>query len=107
MEEQKELEDAHEEEVELRVAGSTGTKELAAAITSHLRAGKRVTLVTIGHQAIGQATKSIPVVNSYLMSKGIMFTILPCFEDRQIKGKDGGDIPRTVVLLKLVRYVFR
>ncbi len=93
-------------EVELRVAGSTATKDLAAAVTSHIREGRQVTLVAIGHHAVGQAVKSVPIVNSHLAAKGWVFSIMPSFEDRQVH--DGKvTVPRTVLLLRLVKYVFK
>lgn len=93
-------------EVELRVAGSTATKELAAAIASHIREGRNVTLVAIGHHAVGQAVKAVPILNGHLAAKGWVFSILPAFEDRQVKDGDV-TVPRTVLLLRLVRYSFK
>lgn len=100
------MDDFKSNNVELRVAGSTPTKELAGAISSHIREGKIVTLVAIGHHAMGQAVKSVPIVNQHLAAKGWVFTILPAFNERQVK-EDGREVKRTVILLKLVRYEFR
>ena len=90
---------------EFRVAGTTNPKELAASIASNVRVGKRVCLVAIGHQAVSQAVKAVPILNSHMANKLILFCILPSLEDRVImEGKDA--VTRTCTLLRLIPYSF-
>jgi stage V sporulation protein SpoVS len=101
--------------MELRVAGSTPPKELAASIIHLLNDEKRVRLTAIGHQAVGQAVKAIPVVNQYCVAQGYLVAILPSFslmtvQNRELISVDGhveeeGDRTneRTVTVLSLVR----
>lgn len=84
---------------ELRVAGSTGPRDLAMSIASTLRTGKKVTLVALGANAVSQAIKSVPIVNGFFASKGFVFVVLPILEDRMT---DEGI--KTVQLMKLVRH---
>lgn len=93
-------------ESEIRVAGSTPTKQLAGSVASLLREGHKVTLVGIGHQAVGQAVKAIPVVNAHLANKAWIYTILPSLEDRVIE-EEGRTVTRTVTVMRLIRYDFR
>ena len=100
---------------ELRVAGSTPPKELAGSIIHLLNDGKPVTLAAIGHQAVGQAVKAIPVVNQYCIAQGYVVTILPSFRLSTVPNRDlpvdvgeNGDgqertNERTVTILKLIR----
>ena len=93
--------------VELKVAGGTSPKELAKAITSNIRSGMQVALVGIGHHALGQALKSVPIVNGNLASKGLVYTIFPSFEDRPVKDDSSDqEVIRTVLVLRLLRYKF-
>lgn len=98
--------DTAEGTAEVRVSGKTATRDLAQSIASHIRDGKTVVLVAIGHNAIGQAVKAVPVVNGFLAPRGIVFSILPVFEEREIED-DGVVVTRTAMLMKLVRYSFR
>lgn len=103
---------------ELRVAGSTPPKELAASIIHILNESRRVKLAAIGHQAVGQAVKAIPVVNQYCIAQGYLVTILPSFsllnvtarelpegEKEEEAGERGGErtAERTVTVMHLVR----
>lgn len=97
-----------EKSVELRVSGQTGTKDLAKSISSILRQGKSVSLVGIGHSALGQAIKAIPVVNGFWAPKGVIYAVLPSFEERQVDdGTDGDSVTRTVVRLQLIQYTLK
>lgn len=97
--------DQKNESHEMRVAGDTPSKLLADSITSHIREGKDVTLVCIGHQAVGQAVKAVPIVNSHLVQKGWLYSIFPAFTERTIKDEQtGAQVKRTAMLLHLVRY---
>jgi len=91
--------------VELKVAGTTGARELAKAITSHMREGKKIILIAIGNQAVGQAVKAVPIVNGNLAPKGVLYAILPSFDDREVKDMDDpgiSTVTRTVMVLKLI-----
>lgn len=93
--------------VELRVAGTTNTKELAKAVSSNIREGKQVVLVGIGANAMAQAIKCVPIVNGNLASKGLMYTILPAYEDRPVRDEESDEpVVRTVLVMRLVRYTF-
>lgn len=100
----KEVEDGV---VEVRVSGHTPSPDLAKSIASHIRNGKSVVLVAIGHNAIGQAVKAVPVLNGFLAARGQMFSIMPTFETREIKDEHNTTSSCTVMLLKLIQYTFR
>jgi len=92
---------------ELRVSGKTPSKSLADSVTSYIRDGvENIALVAIGHNALGQAIKAVPIVNGHLAPRGIMFSILPMFDEREIEDDDGVKVLRTAVILKLVRVTF-
>jgi stage V sporulation protein SpoVS len=98
---------------ELRVAGSTPPKELAASIIHLLNEGKQVTLAAIGHHAVGQAVKSITPVNQYCIAQGYVMVLLPSFKlipvtSRELPEDDGLSVgertaERTVTMLKLIK----
>lgn len=102
---------------ELRVAGSTPSKELAASIIHLLNDEKRVRLAAIGHQAVGQAVKAIPVVNQYCVAQGYLVGLLPSFSLMEVLNRDtelpdsvGSNPPsqrtneRTITMMTLVRF---
>lgn len=98
-------EDIQSSEVEIRVSSNTGHKDLAKAITSNIRQGRRVTLVAIGHRAIAQGMKAVPLVNGFLVSKGTIYTVFPAYQDRIIVDDDTQEeLERTVFLMKIVQY---
>jgi stage V sporulation protein SpoVS len=103
---------------ELRVAGSTPPKELAASIIHILNESRRVKLAAIGHQAVGQAVKAIPVVNQYCIAQGYLVAILPSFnllnvtsrelpegekEEDAVERSGERTAERTVTVMHLVR----
>lgn len=88
---------------ELRVSGVTNPKTLAGSIVNHMQEGKTVLLAAIGHQAIGQAVKSIPIVNSYVAAHGYAVAIYPAFEMKHIPAGDGSDLERTACVMQLVK----
>lgn len=88
---------------EFKVASRTEPKKLATAITTNLRQNKSVTLVVIGHGAIGQAMKAIPIVNQEAIAQGKYYAVVPSFQVRNIDVPDGQDKPeRTVLVLTLL-----
>jgi stage V sporulation protein SpoVS len=102
---------------ELRVGGGTPPKELAGSIIHLLNDDKRVRLAAIGHQAVGQAVKAIPVVNQYCVAQGYVITLLPSFSLKAVPNREIEVIPgqeedpaaasriteRTVTMLTLVK----
>lgn len=102
---------------DLRVAGSTPPKDLAGSIIHLLQEGQRVRLAAIGHQAVGQAIKAIPIVNQYCISQGYIVTALPSYALMSVQARDAPPVPidagvgdessrtndRTVTMLMLIR----
>ena len=105
----------------IQVAGTTPPGALAGSIAEEYRqamevahntfgwdgATKRmpnISLHAIGHQAVGQAIKAVAIANGHLAAKGILFTLLPSFEDKQIPVKSGSTTMevRTIMRLRLV-----
>lgn len=94
---------------ELKIAAGTPPKELAGSIIHLLQEGKRVRLAAIGHQAVGQAVKAIPIVNQYCITQGYLVSILPFFrlmgvQDRDAPtGEESRTQERTVTMLSLIQ----
>jgi stage V sporulation protein SpoVS len=92
---------------ELRVAGGNPPKEQAAVINRTLQGGKRVRLTAIGHQAVGQAIKSIPAVNQFCVSQGYLVTLLPSFSLQEVVNREAEDESqmhdRTIMVMSLIR----
>src|SRR4051812_7565771 len=61
--------------VELRIAGVTPPKDLAGSIAFKLEQGMNVALVAIGHQAVGQAIKAIPILNGMTIAHGYVIAV--------------------------------
>jgi stage V sporulation protein SpoVS len=78
---------------ELRVAGGTPPKELAGSIIHLLQDGKRVRLAAIGHQAVGQAVKAIPVVNAFAITQGYVVALMPYFALKSVPNRDAEEEP--------------
>ena len=97
---------------ELRIAGSTPPKELAGSIVHLLQDGKRVRLAAIGHQAVGQAVKAIPIVNQFCITQGYVVTLLPSFSLKNVPNREAEEPitdqqadrlqERTVTMLMLI-----
>ncbi len=87
---------------DLFVSSSTPVQELAKAIASRLRQGREIVMLAIGHQAVGQAVKAVPIVNGWFASNGVIYDIRPSFELRHIKDGDQ-TVERTAMRMKLVR----
>lgn len=88
----------------ITVSGVTNPKALAGSIAAEFRNGNDVSLHAIGHQAVGQAVKAVPIATTYLVAQGIVLTILPSFEDREIESEQDPavKVTRTVLRLRLV-----
>lgn len=90
------------EREELRVKGTTSPKDLAGSVVKNLAEGHTVVLSCIGHQAIGQAVKSLPIANSMIAAQGFLITALVSFEVKHMI-LDGKPAERTAAMLQLVR----
>jgi stage V sporulation protein SpoVS len=99
---------------ELRVAGSTPPKELAGSIIHLLNDERKIRLAAIGHQAVGQAVKAIPMVNKYCIAQGYVIALVPFFALMRVPSREPGLVPdeeidangmteRTVTKMALVR----
>lgn len=91
--------------VELKVAGITSPRELAGSIAFHLENGKTVALAAIGHQAIGQALKSIPILNGMTVAHGFIIGVLPWFDIKIVQSpvSGGPSAERTALMMHLTR----
>jgi len=104
----------------IQVAGTTPPGALAGSIAEEYRQAmdeshdmygwggvKRMpnlSLHAIGHQAVGQAIKAVAIANGFVAAKGIMFTLLPSFEDKPVPVRAGSaqlEI-KTVMRLRLI-----
>lgn len=81
----------------MRVAGSTDPNRLAMATSQELRKGRKVTLLGVGHSALGQALKSVPILNGIFAPMGTVYSVMPRFEKRDVEGK-----PCSVIVLDLL-----
>lgn len=106
----------------IQVAGTTPPGALAGSIAEEYRqatedaqdkygwgGAKRVpniSLHAIGHQAVGQAIKAVAIANGFLAAKGILFTLLPSFEDKPVPIRAGSATLeiKTVMRLRLVTW---
>lgn len=91
--------------VELKVAGVTTPRELAGSIAFHLEKQKIVALAAIGHQAIGQALKAIPILNTMTVAHGYIMGVLPWFDIKIVANpvSGGPGQERTAVMMHLIK----
>jgi stage V sporulation protein SpoVS len=90
--------------VELKVGGVSPPKQLAGSIKYHLEQNHTVALAAIGHQAIGQAMKAIPILNGMTAAHGYIMAVMPWFDIKIVAGGiDGKGAERTAVMLHLVK----
>lgn len=95
----------------IMVSGTTNPKQLAGSIMEEIRQAldgsparvPNLSMHAIGHQAVGQAIKAVPIANQFLASRGLVLLVLPSFEDRQITSEQDPNtkVTRTVMRLKL------
>jgi stage V sporulation protein S len=94
----------------IQVAAQTNTKQLAGSIAEEVRKAKladavpNISLHAIGHGAVAQAIKSVPIVNGYIAPHGLQLLILPSFEDKMIDDENNPSVKveRTVIRMRLV-----
>lgn len=99
----------------IQVRGTTNCKALAGSIAEEYRQAvdpklsgevkaPNISLHAIGHQAVGQAIKAVPIANGHLAPRGVQLTILPSFEDKQVPSEldPATSVTRTVMRLRLI-----
>lgn len=95
---------------ELRVKSITSPKALAGSIVAHVMGGKQVKLTAIGHGAVAQAIKAVPIASGYTIPNGFILAIVPSFDVKPMEPKeDAPDLPegevmeRTLMIMQLVK----
>ena len=102
----------------IQVAGTTSPKALAGSISEEFRQGldrkdasgnpsptiPSLSLHAIGHQAVCQGVKAVPIANGFLAARGIILTVLPTFEDKECVDETNPalKVTRTVLRLRLI-----
>lgn len=93
--------------VELRVSSLTAPRELAGSIIYNITRNKTVKLMAIGHGAVAQAVKAVPIANERTIANGFLLTILPSFDTRMIsqdvEDVDQREVERTLTVMQLIR----
>ena len=94
--------------VDLKVRSSTPPKDLAGSILAQVMSGKRVRLAAIGHGAVAQAVKAVPIASGRVAGNGYIFAVVPSFDVRDIESVDPETqekimTERTLTLLQLVK----
>lgn len=96
----------------VQVRGTTPPKALAGSLMQEFRSSlgpgvaklPNLSLHAIGHQAVCQAVKAVPIANGLLAPHGIQLTILPSFENKMVHSEDDAsvEVERTVLRLRLI-----
>lgn len=96
----------------IQVRGTTHPKALAGSIMQEFRASTgaeaakfpNLSLHAIGHQAVGQAIKAVPIANGLLAPHGLQLTVLPSFEDKKVPSEENAsvEVVRTVLRMRLI-----
>lgn len=96
--------------IELRVKSITSAKALAGSIVAHIMRGESVVLSAIGHGAVAQAVKAVPIASGRTAPNGFMLAIVPSFNLKEIDPpKDAPPLPegevmeRTLTMMHLVK----
>lgn len=96
--------------VKLRVRSITPAKALAGSIVAHVMKGDTVILAAIGHGAVAQAVKAVPIASGRTAPNGFMLAILPSFDVQEIDPPadapplpEGGVMERTLTMMHLVK----
>ncbi len=84
------------DDVVLRVKGSSSATALASAIAHGIYDGKKISLRAIGAAAVNQAVKAVAIAQSYVGAKGLTLSMRPGFTD-----VDMPDGTVTAVVLKI------
>ncbi len=94
------------ERMQLRVAASSNSKDLAGSIAKLYQDNKECDLIAIGHAAVCQALKAVPIANGYLAPQGIVLVVLPSFENKLLDDGAGTPVERTLLRMRLMKYSF-
>jgi stage V sporulation protein S len=70
-----------EQDVLLKVKGSTPADDLASVIAHGVYDGKTQTLRAIGAAAVNQAMKAVAIAQNFVGAKGLRILVLPCWAD--------------------------
>ena len=87
-----------DEQVLLRVKGSSSAPSLASVVAHGVYEGKQVSLRAIGAAAVNQAMKAVAIAQSYVGAKGMRLLIIPGFSDVEM---DDGTITALVFRVRV------
>lgn len=82
----------------VKVSTTTVPSELAHAVSAMLREGHNVVLEAIGHGAVGQAVKAIPILNTTTVNAGVVYVAYVSLRDIT----DDRQQQKTVTCLRLI-----
>jgi len=82
----------------VKVSSSTTPSELAHALSAMLRQGDNVVIEAIGHGAVGQATKAVPILNTMTINAGMFYVVAISLRDI----KDDNQQTKTVTCMRLL-----
>ncbi len=71
------------EPIVIKVGSGTAPSALAASLYQALKDGGEVVIHAIGHGAVGQACKAIPILNTRTINAGTVYTVLFSLVDMQ------------------------
>jgi stage V sporulation protein SpoVS/cold shock CspA family protein len=89
--------------VELRVASATAPRELAGSIALNVLKGKTVKLLAIGHGAVAQAIKAVPIASERTIANGFLLAIVPSFDTKNIAAPDEVEVERTLTVMQIIK----
>ncbi len=87
-----------QEEVILRVKGSSNVASLASVVAHGIYENKSLSLRAIGAAAVNQAMKSIAIAQSYVGARGLRILVIPGFTDVQM---DDGTVTALLFRIKV------
>lgn len=92
----------------VQVSSTTNPKALAGSIAAEFRQAHdekkpypTISIHAMGHGAAGQAIKAVPIVNGLLAPKGIILTVLPSFEDKEMEDESNPAVKATRTVLRM------
>lgn len=89
--------------IELRVRSSTPAKDLAGSIVHNIMNGKNVKLMAIGHGAVAQAVKAVPIASGKTIGNGYALAIIPSFEVKTIQTAQLESTERTLTVMQVIK----
>lgn len=60
----------------VRASASTPPDQLAGSLHRFLQDGRQVVIHAIGHGAVGQAAKALPILNTRVINSGVIYLVL-------------------------------